>query len=148
MSIQFFPETKTFRLDTKETSYIMSVSRQGHLLHLYYGGKLGDDDISVLTAGEIRTGFSPLPYEYADGRYSLDCMPQEFSTDGVGDFRYTSISVVNSDGSYAFDGKYVKHRIYSGKYSLDCLPSLFSNPDEKRQIRWRLSLPIRLQASE
>ncbi len=131
MSIQFFPETKTFRLETKETSYIMSVSKPGHLLHLYYGDKLGNDDISVLTADERRTGFSPAPYDFSDSRYSLDCMPQEFSTDGVGDFRYTSISIVNADGSYAFDGKYKAHHIYSGKYSLKGLPSLFANPDER-----------------
>lgn len=132
MSIQFNPQAKTFRLDTKNTSYIMSVSDAGHLLHLYYGEKIGDDDIRPLFTQEVRTGFCPMPHD-CSGRYSLNTLPQEFSSDGVGDYRYTSICVVNGDGSYAYEGRYESHRIYDGKYTLEGLPSLFANQNENVQ---------------
>ncbi len=130
MSIQFDAQTKTFRLETLKTSYVMGISEYGHLLHLYFGKKIGNDDIRVLFAGKIKTGFCPVP-NGCDKKYSLNTLPQEFSSDGVGDFRYPSITVVNSDGSYAFEGKYEGHKIYKGKYRLDGLPSLFANENEK-----------------
>ena len=98
MSIQFDAQTKTFRLETLKTSYVMGISEYGHLLHLYFGKKIGNDDIRVLFAGKIKTGFCPVP-NGCDKKYSLNTLPQEFSSDGVGDFRYPSITVVNSDGS-------------------------------------------------
>lgn len=129
MSINFFPETKTFRLETKDTSYVMSISEPGHLLHLYYGDKIDGDDIRPLFTRTLKSGFCPYPHD-CKATYSLDILSQEFSSDGVGDYRYPSITVVNSDGSYAFEGKYKSHSIYKGKYALEGLPSLFANDKE------------------
>ena len=48
------------------------------------------------------------PYEAGNEReYSLDSRPQEYSTNGVGDYRINSVSVINADGSDAADWRYV-----------------------------------------
>jgi len=124
MAIRFLEKSRTFSLQTKNSTYQMKVTEYGYLLHVFYGVRIDDEDISFLITHYDR-GFSPNPNEVGDNRtISLDVMPQEFSSAGVGDFRASSIEVENSDGSRAFEGRYTGHRIYHGKYQLPGLPGL------------------------
>ena len=94
----------------------MKVTEFGHLLHLYYGEKISDSDVSYLIPNVIRSHESN-PDEVGQNRvYSLCAYPQEFSSNDAGDYRISYIEVVNPDGSYAFVGKYRSHKIYKGKY--------------------------------
>lgn len=130
MSIIFDEKTKIFYLESKNSSYIFQISEIGHLLHLHYGNRIANDDISYLyKETPVRTGFCTVPYG-SPNTYSLSSLPQEFSTDGVGDCRYSSVIIKNNDGSTAFDGRYVSHKIYSGKYKLDGLPSIFASEND------------------
>lgn len=130
MSIIYDEKIRTFFLETKNTSYIINITDIGHALHLYYGDKIARDDISyVYNRTPKRTGFCTVPYG-CDNQYSLSSYPQEFSSDGVGDCRYSSIVVTNADGSTAFEGRYSAHKIYSGKYRLNGLPSLFKSDSD------------------
>jgi alpha-galactosidase len=109
----------------------MKISEHGHLLHLYYGEKVSDADLSYVIPQICRTHESN-PAEAGENRiYSLCSYPQEFSSNDAGDYRVPSIELVNGDGSYSFVGKYKTHRIYEGKYSLDGIPSLFSGEGER-----------------
>ena len=124
MSITFYEHSKTFRLDTRDSSYLMTISKYGDLLHLYYGDRIPDEDLSYLI--ELRDrGFSPNPHEAGNDRtFSLDFLPQEFSTSDSGDYRVESIGVRNADGSRIFAGKAAGHTIYSGKYKVPGMPSV------------------------
>lgn len=125
MAVRYLEENKTFVLHTKHSTYQMKVSDYDYLLHLYYGERIEDKDLSYLIKPQDR-GFSPNPNEAGNDRtFSLDVFPQEFSSDGCCDFRKSSIEVKNGDGSYAFMGKVIKHKIYKGKYALEGLPALF-----------------------
>ena len=146
MAIRFLESTKTFILETKQTTYQMKISKYDYLLHLYYGEKIPDADLSYLIQPKDR-GFSPNPYEAEyDRTFSLDVFPQEFSSDGCGDFRKPSIEVKNGDGSTAFLGKVKKYRIYSGKYSIPGLPSLFAMKTgrKKKKRHWKKWIPTRI----
>ncbi len=124
MSVRYIESKKTFMLQTRNTTYQMKISDYGYLLHLYYGERMEDEDLSYLIQLQDR-GFSPNPNEAGNDRtFSLDVLPQEFSSDGCCDYRLSSIEIKNGDGSYAFVGKFVKYAIYSGKYALEGLPSL------------------------
>ena len=126
MSVRYIESKKTFLLQTKSSTYQMKISDYGYLLHLYYGERLEDEDLSYLIQLQDR-GFSPNPYEAGNDRtFSLDFLPQEFSSDGSSDYRLSSIEIKNGDGSYAFVGKVEKYQIYSGKYHLAGLPSLWT----------------------
>ncbi len=128
--IVFDQHCYTFSLHTKNTTYQMKVTEFGHLLHLYYGEKISDPDMSYLIPNVIRSHESN-PSEVGENRvYSLCAYPQEFSSNDAGDYRISSIELKNPDGSYAFVGKYKSHKIYKGKYRLDTLPTLFANDDE------------------
>ncbi len=123
-------ENNTFRLKTNSTEYVMYITEHGHLTHLHYGAKIGDDDISyVVNCIPARTGFNAVPHG-AERSYTVASLPQEYSTDGVGDFRDSSVSFKNADGSFAFDGRYASHKITKGKYSLAEMPSLFATEND------------------
>ena len=133
MSICFNEEVKTFTLNTESTSYQMKIGNLNYLFHLYYGPRIKDADLSYEIMQYDR-GFSGNPYEFRNRRtFSLDALPQEFSTLQQGDFRNTSIELSNSDGSYAFNGKVKSYKIYDGKYKLKTLPSSFAKDNEAVQ---------------
>ena len=93
MAIIFSEAQKTFSLHTAKCTYQMKVSALGYLLHVYYGERIEDQDISDLITHYDR-GFSPNPNQAGNDRtISLDVLPQEFSSAGVGDFRISSIEV-------------------------------------------------------
>ncbi|MEZ3433587.1 MAG: alpha-galactosidase [Lachnospiraceae bacterium] len=126
MGIVFNDTAKTITLHTKNSSYQMKIGNLDYLLHLYYGPSICDTDMSYQIMQYDR-GFSGNPYESRNARtFSLDAQPQEFSTQQQGDFRTASIEVVNSDGSYSFNGKAVSYKITKGKYSLESLPATFA----------------------
>lgn len=127
MALIYNEETKVFTLQTKHSAYQMKVGSYNVLLHLYYGRRVEDCDMSYLISGQDR-GFSGNPYEAGlDRGFSLDLLPQEYPSFGVGDYRTSCIEIVNPDGSNAVDFRYVSHRIYHGKYSLKGLPALYVN---------------------
>lgn len=143
MGIIYNEKCKTWTLHTKHTSYQMKSGNLDYLLHLYYGPSVGDADMSYQIRQYDR-GFSGNPYASRNERtFSLDAQPQEFSTQQQGDFRTASIEVVNSDGSYSFNGTVTDHKIWKGKYKLDTLPTVFAREnDTVDSLQITLSDPI------
>lgn len=126
MAILFDEQKKVFTIHTANSTYQMKVSQHGHLLHLYYGKKIRDEDVSYLIPNVVRSHESNPAEAGRDRVYSLCAYPQEFSSNDAGDYRIPSIELVNADGSYAFVGKYHSHKIYPGKYRLSSLPTLYA----------------------
>ncbi|MFG6333760.1 MAG: alpha-galactosidase [Lachnospiraceae bacterium] len=130
MGIIYHEKCRTFTLHTKNTSYQMKTGNLDYLLHLYYGPTVRDEDLSYQIRQYDR-GFSGNPYESRNERtFSLDAQPQEFSTQQQGDFRTSSIEVVNGDGSYSFHGKVTDFEVRKGKYSLRTLPTVFAREED------------------
>lgn len=140
MPILFHEKTRTFTLQTKDTTYQMQVGKYDYLLHLYYGKKVEDTSLSYLIQS-IDRGFSGNPYEAdkdGDRSFSLDTLPQEYSTFGVGDFRTSCLQVENEDGSQTIDLKYVSHKIYPNKYVLEGLPALWGDESSVESLEIEL----------
>ncbi|MBQ8232381.1 MAG: alpha-galactosidase [Lachnospiraceae bacterium] len=131
--ILFNEQNKVFTIHTANSTYQMKVSQHGHLLHLYYGKRIVDEDVSYLIPNVVRSHESNPAEAGVDRVYSLCAYPQEFSGNDAGDYRIPSIEVVNADGSYAFVGKYRSHKIYSGKYRLSSLPTLYASNEENAE---------------
>ena len=120
---------KVFTLHTQNTTYQMKADPNRVLLHTYYGARIRGGDLSRLIRYADR-GFSPNPSEAGDDRtYSLDTLPQEYSTCGVGDFRLPSIEFEPEDGSRLADLRYTGYELKKGKYALPGLPA-FHGGDE------------------
>lgn len=111
-------KNRIFTIHTLNTTYQMKADQYNVLLHTYYGPRIDDSDLS----GMIQCGgrsFSPNPNEAGRNRdYSLDIMPQEYSTCGVGDFRLSSIEMELPNGSHTADLRYEGFRLEKGKYAL------------------------------
>lgn len=134
--ILFNEKNNTITLQTKRSTYQMKIDSYGVLMHTYYGKKVRNGDMSNLVRHDDR-GFSPNPPEAVlDNRrdYSLDTIPQEFSSCGVGDFRQRSIELELTDGSYTADFRYVGHEIKNGKYGLEGLPAFYAAEDEAQTL--------------
>lgn len=129
MNIQYFEKEKLFKLDTPNTSYVFGIAgERGYLVHLYYGPKL----TSIQGIWELGRVGDPAQ---ADGNHKdelsfVDCTPVEYSTDGLGDFRETSIRVKDMGGHYGLDAGYVSHEIKAGKDKLPGMPATFGKDNE------------------
>ena len=138
MSIRFDSETRVFALETAHTSYHMKVDALGHLLHLYYGKKIGTGDLMQLYPRTDR-GFSPDYYAYRTHRgISPDLLPQEYTGCNVGDFRISCLTVADEKGAFGADFTYVDHTIESGKYSLTGLPCAHAEENDAETLIVRM----------
>ncbi len=130
MSINYDQQKKLLTLMTENTGYQMQITDLGFLLHLHYGRRTGTQDMSYQQF-DYDYAFSGNPIEYRRERtFSLDIIPQEYTSFGIGDYRLSSIAVVNGDGSRTACFKYVSHEIRKGKYSIPQLPAVYDNGDE------------------
>lgn len=128
-------QNQTFMLLTCNTMYQMKVDRYRVLLHAYYGPSAdADSDLSDLIQCADHS-FSPNPNEAGNDRtYSLDVMPQEYSTCGVGDFRLPSIELELPNGSRSADLRYSRYELQKGKYSLPGLPAFYDGKKDAETL--------------
>lgn len=134
MAIIYEESKKIFTLSTKNSSYQMMVGNYGFLLHLYYGAKIENTDLSYLLQYADR-GFSGNPYETDKNKcFSMDCLLQEYSVLGNGDYRTNCLQIINPDGSNAVDLRFKSHNIYDGKYGLKGLPAIYAKEEEAQTL--------------
>ena len=136
--ILFDSSTKTFTIHTENSTYQMSIGRNGVLLHLYYGDRVEDTDFSYLLR-PIAMGFSGVQADIRPDRaFSVDTLPLEYGVFGLGDYRESSLDVENSDGSRGADLRYVSHTITEGKSAPAGLPGVYADANEAETLEIRL----------
>lgn len=125
--IVFQEENQIFHLKTSRFSYVMQVLENRLLVHRYFGKRVERFSESHQIIYQDRA-FSPNPTS-KDRTFSLDTLPLEYSSNGLGDFRTSAIEV-RSDFGTLLDLKYQKHRIFQGKKVLDGLPASFGDEED------------------
>ncbi len=134
LMIVYDEQNQTFTLHTCNTTYQMKVDHYQVLVHTYYGPYVGDNSLSHCLRCADRD-FSPNPNEAGNDRtYSLDIIPQEYSTCGVGDFRLPSVEPELPDGSHTLDLRYLGYTLQKGKYTLPDLPAFYSAEEEAETL--------------
>lgn len=112
-----------FQLNTKSTSYMIGITPEGYLGHIYYGERLQHIDGGYLLRME--------EYPYTPERNKrekcvfLESFPMELPTGGIGDFRESCLDIRDEHGCLGTEILYKEHRIYSGKTPLEGLPASF-----------------------
>ena len=126
MSIYFNETTRSFRLDAKDTSYMIQIlGDEGILLHAYWGKRLPDP------AALYPVGPYPAPENFERERVTLmDIMPQEYPTEDLGDFRESAFAVLTEGGHEAVSLLYRSHNVFRGKPQLPDLPATFGSEDD------------------
>ena len=98
MAILYYDEKKLFQLNTENTTYVIGLSPEGYVGHVYYGPLLhGEPDLYPLRMDE--PPFTPSVNKREKSSF-LDRFPMEYPTGGVGDYRESCLNIRNcrSDG--------------------------------------------------
>lgn len=133
MSIVFDENLDLFRLETANTSYIIGLADHRTFVgHVYYGRRVRGQDLRYL----LRTGEAPfVPSENERERCSFyDTFPSEYSGNGVGDYRESSIAVRTQAGQHAVMPTYVSYEITDQKPELPGLPSAFDRENAAQTL--------------
>lgn len=127
-------QSTLFTIRTKHTTYQMKADEYGVLLHLWYGASVEGDMSYLLDYPDV--GFSGNLYEAENRRtYSLNTLPLEYATEGVGDFRIPAVAATHADGSNALDLRYQSYNILKGKYAIAGLPAVYADEDEAETLK-------------
>ena len=123
MSILYHETSRTFHLQNKKVSYIMTVMPTGQLLQLYYGRKIHDrKDFGCLLEGALR---SHTAYEIEENLLSLENVRQEYPSYGSGDFRQGAVQILQKNGSRITKFEYDSYEVIHGKPPLPGLPATY-----------------------
>lgn len=132
MPIFYNEQKKLFKLDTATSSYILQVFEEGYLIHLYYGAKIPDDNLTELRIIEgYHSAFAPNNAKVGSWEFSPTISPIEYPASGTGDYRIPAFTVKSHKGNTATDLRYLDHRIFQGKKPLEGIPSLYVNAEEE-----------------
>lgn len=137
MGITYNEQSKSFKLDMEKASYVIGiVDAEQFVGHVYFGKKLGDDDVCYL----LRTGEAPFtPQTNARDRLSfLDCFPMEYPTGGIGDYRESAIVVRDNGGHRALQLTMTGYEIYKGKKKLEGLPATWGSEEDTETLELTL----------
>lgn len=105
---------RVFHLQTDHTSWLLRVTRFGHLESIHYGERLIDQPLeALLPKHTIETGGCVL-YDPDDPVYCLDDLTLAWSGSGRGDYRHTPAEIRMPDGTFVTDFRYASHRIIDG----------------------------------
>jgi alpha-galactosidase len=132
MSISYRGEEKSFILQSKNSTYVLRVTKDKYIEHVYYGGKIEQPVVSALCKSSSRCSFSANP----DGEeeFSLDTMPSEYPAYGNTDLRIPAYQIQLENGTRITDLSYHSYEIVKGKYNLKGLPSLSAAEDEAQTL--------------
>jgi alpha-galactosidase len=134
MAIVIDDEKKLFTLHTKNSTYQMKVMEHGFLAHLYYGGRMDGDMSYVIT--HYDRGFSGNPYDSKDDRtFSLDNIPQEYSSYGNGDYRTPAFNMKEIEGVHGCDLRYYSYEVLQEKYKLNGLPASYADNEKGETLK-------------
>ena len=128
MSIKYNEAKKLFKLDTADTTYVIGLSPEGYVGHVYYGDRLTQEADNYLLRME-EAPFTPSVNKREKSSF-LDFFPMELPTGGIGDYRESCLNIRNEEGRMGCEVTYVSHEIYKGKKKLVGLPSSFGKENE------------------
>lgn len=128
MAIRYLEEKKIFQLDTKHTTYLIGLTPEGYVGHIYYGERLKGEGSNYLLRME-EAPYTP-SVNLREKTSFLDSFPMEYPTGGVGDYRESCLNVRGEAGSIGCELLFTSYQIRKGKPSLEGLPASFGRDEE------------------
>jgi len=134
---EFSEEVTVVRLDNGSITYACGITREGYLLHCYFGPRIGEDDIAYLLR------LSEYPFtpngNNRDRLGYMDAKLFEFPCHGTGDYREPCLMVLDEDGMSTCDLRVTGFRSMRGKPALkqkgvSVIPATFASDDEAETL--------------
>lgn len=129
MGIVFNEDNKLFHIQSKRTSYILSVLETGHLINLYWGRKINSNKINYVVKKRACGSFLA-DLDNIDALH-LEVIAQEYPSYGNPDLRSPAIQVKLANGTTVTDFRYESHEIYRGKKKLEGLPATYAEKEDE-----------------
>ncbi|MGN0315014.1 MAG: alpha-galactosidase [Fusicatenibacter sp.] len=133
MRIHYDEKNRLFKLDTDHTTYLIGLTPEGYLGHVYYGRRIGN------FGGAYRLRIEEAPFTPSVNQREksafLDYFPMEYPTGGIGDYRESCLNVRNEQGCMGAELLYLSHTMEKGKPGLPGLPSSFGSEKEVETLR-------------
>ena len=120
MSIRFNEETKIFYLNGKNITYSFFVNEDNFLEHLYFGEKIGFDDIRFSRA----MGKNSCESKPQNNKFFTNLLKPEISFFGFGDYKEPTVLVKNKTGDRLSNLLYSGYEILNYKPKISGMPSL------------------------
>ena len=140
MAILYYDEKKLFQLNTENTTYVIGLSPEGYVGHVYYGPLLhGEPDLYPLRMDE--PPFTPSVNKREKSSF-LDRFPMEYPTGGVGDYRESCLNIRNAQGRMGCEIFFDSYEIFKGKRPLTGLPASFGTEDEVETLEITCKDPV------
>ena len=121
-----------WHLRNDRVSYALAVLPGGIAAHLYFGPRLNGLNLANL----LRHSYIPADDSFSVQECSLDRLPQEYPSFGLGDLREGALTVTGPDGTCAVDLRVVDAKVEDGKPTLEGLPATFG--DDAKTLRLSL----------
>ncbi len=128
MGIKYNEKKKIFQMDTQHTTYLIGITKEGYIGHIYYGKRLQKEGSSYLLRIE-EAPYTPSVNEREKMAF-LDFFPFEYPTGGIGDFRESCLDVRGETGSIGCELLFCNGYIEKGKPALTGLPASFGTEEE------------------
>ncbi len=128
MAIRFDEKKKMFQLNTAHSTYLIGLTPEGYVGHVYYGKGLHNMCGGYLLRTE-ELPFTPSVNEREKISF-LERFPSEYPTGGIGDYRESCLDVRNESGSIGCELLFESCRIQKGKQGLPGLPASFGTEEE------------------
>ena len=132
MSVRYDEKQKVFKLDTENTTYMIGITDEGYVGHIYYGDRTETMDGYYLMRTE-EGPFTPKTND-RDKCSFLDVFPMEYATGGIGDFRESCLNIRDEHGCMGSEIFYESYKILKGKPGLPGLPASFGTEDEVQTL--------------
>ncbi len=123
MPIFYSEKTKTFYLENKNITYSFFVNEYGYLEHLYFGERIGRDDLRYSRAVGGFSGVASIPGKNTTVPNSYHLYRSELTFYGTGDFREPAVHVLNKEGDRLTELLYISHEIVPEKPKCNGMPT-------------------------
>ena len=133
MPIKFNKEKRVIHLYNKEISYLIHITPDNGLIHLYFGSYLKDYDLYSMaynTSNYYSHLVNGVEEKALIENFNSDTSSMEFPCFGTGDYRPCAIKIKNHFGDETTDFRYVSHKVFKGKEKLEGLPCLYGEKDD------------------
>ncbi len=144
MAVLYDESRRLFKLDTANTTYMIGITEDGYVGHVYYGRRLNRPGGEYLLRAKEYAYI--LSVNAREKEAFLSSFPFEYPTQWTGDLREGALDVMNEEGQCGCELFYRDYEITAGKPSLEGLPASFAGEGKAAEgvstLRLTLTDPV------
>lgn len=131
--ITFLKQEQIFHLQTKHTSYMIYLWQGTYPMHLYWGNRIRNGEISWYLESPYRRKERITEAKVGTPQFTREYWPFEYPCYGTSDFRPPAFCVRDEEGQAISDVQYTGYRIFERKLEPKGLPHVYGEEGDSIQ---------------